>query len=149
MSEILDYAVNPFLTDGKDFANVLSSIEYDRDVISKFSNLTHSYKNVYAPLSFLLKPISKMCQKEVAKLDGQIKILQEICAIYKAVGDVMQKGPTSQEERVLAKTTLGILTTRLDEHEGQMQHWHPTLKDKLLNRHQARDNAKRLISEIY
>jgi|GEM_PF-3842374 len=149
MDTIADYAVKPFLTDGEDFVKVLNVIENDRETISSFNNLTYGYENAYAPLSFLLKPISMMCQKEVRKLDKQIKILKEICAIYKAVGGVVVKGKTAPEERALAKTTLDVLVEKFLEHEEVMRHWHPLLKDKIFYMHQSRENAKHLINELY
>ncbi len=91
MNTNADFRIDPFSDDGKDFAKVLESIEFNRDIFAKFNNLTYSYKNAYAPLSFLLKPIAKMCEMETRKLDKQIKILQEICAIYESVGNVIQK----------------------------------------------------------
>lgn len=149
MDTISNYAVEPFLKDGEDFVTVLDVVEKNREIIAKFSNLTYGYENAYAPLSFLLKPISKMCEMEVKKLDKQIKILQEICAIYKAVGGVVVKGKTTLEERALAKTTLDVLVGKFLEHEEVMRHWHPILKEKLFWMHQSRENAKRLIGEIY
>lgn len=149
MDAIADFAVSPFLADGEDFAKVLEAKEFDRDVFIKFNNLSSSYKNAYTPLSLLLKPIANMCWKEAVKLSKQINILQEICEIYKSVGNVIQKKSTSKEERCLAKTTLTILATKLDEHHEQMRHWHLLLKNKLLDRHQSRKNAINLINEIY
>jgi hypothetical protein len=145
----MDTHIDPFLEDGINFAGVLDRIVYNRDVISKFSDLTCTYKNAYIPLCFMFKFISTMCQKEISKLDKQIMILQEIDSIYKSVAGVIQKEIISQEEITLTKTTLNILIEKLNHNQEQMVHWHPIIKGTLFCMNQPKENVKKIINELH
>ena len=149
MSEIPDYAVSSFLNDQKDFAVVLKAIECDRTVFAQFYGMTNTYKNAHMPFSLLLKPIGKMCVKERDKLDEQIKVITQICSIYNAVAKIIQKESISDEEKHVTKTILELLVSKFNEYEDRMRHWHPFLNDKILYMHQACNNVKKLINELY